>query len=357
MASLTEATKLGDVVKYEPEARVSREKIVLATTLTISLGEVVRRTASGEYTQLVALADEVQTIELTGLAAGVVRLGVTNPNTGDVEWTDELANNASKADIKTELETLDDVASDDIIIGGTDIDAFTMTYSGGIWANKPVALVQVAMGDAATANAHPRIERTTAGGTGETAEVNAVQTVNITGTPTAGDIIVTLEDENGTEQEITTTFDTDLAGTIAAMVVTFDAEFGSGQIVPSGGAWTAILLTFSGDKYSGRAQPLGSTDVSGFTGATAVAHTTTTVGDPGDSADPEKLAIALEAKVTTASTPIVGLVRGPAVVDEQYLNYGAGTKADVKIELKKQGIICRREGEDLSVSRRRVVGG
>lgn len=111
------------------------------------------------------LPNSVHTITSTGLAAGFVRLGFTDPLTGDVHWTDALAESTSGADWETEVETLAAVfGDDDIKITGTDIESgLTITYSGGIWAGREIALVQFWSDTAGTKTAHPVIDRVQGG--------------------------------------------------------------------------------------------------------------------------------------------------------------------------------------------------
>jgi hypothetical protein len=111
------------------------------------------------------LPNAVHTITCTGLAAGTARLGLTDPATGDVHWTDELAFNTSGANWEVEIETLAAVfGDDDIKVTGTDLAAgITLTYSGGVWAGRATPLVQIHLSDDATATAHPVIDEVQGG--------------------------------------------------------------------------------------------------------------------------------------------------------------------------------------------------
>lgn len=111
------------------------------------------------------LPNAVHSITATGLAAGVVRITVTDPDTGDKHQTDELAYNTTGANWETELETLAAViGDDDIKVTGTDIAAgIVLTYSGGIWAGRDIPLVEVWLDAAATATAHVVIDRVAGG--------------------------------------------------------------------------------------------------------------------------------------------------------------------------------------------------
>jgi hypothetical protein len=152
--SYTFATTLGDIAMMDMDI----------TSLTGPVTAVFTQTTAGE---LVAYATPgttcVQTCTNTGLVAGVVRIRLTSPLTGYQYLTAELANNASCADIETAITNA--VGVNCVAVGGTDIDAFTLTFTDGdtTWANMPVPLVQIVPGTAYTVTIGPTVVMTTPG--------------------------------------------------------------------------------------------------------------------------------------------------------------------------------------------------
>ncbi len=85
--------------------------------------------------------------------------------------------------------------------------------------------------------------------------VDEVQTINFTNSP-AGTFRIRATDLNGVEQETQLITYSGTAATLVTNInAALDAVFGSGLIVASGSAVTAIAVTFSGAGYTAVAQP------------------------------------------------------------------------------------------------------
>lgn len=115
------------------------------------------------------------------------------------------------------------------------------------------------------------------------AEVNDVQTVGITGSPT-GTTVLEFTNEAGarvTSDPIASDGDT------AAWQAGVDTCMPSGEVVVSGTAVTAMIFTFSGETVKGKLQPLMGVDISSATSAedATVTHTTKGGWGSGSGAD------------------------------------------------------------------------
>lgn len=163
MASQTEVITIADVVKSEAASQHCREVYVVATSEVLSLGEICFLDSSGELEACGAVVNEVQTIAMGAFTAGTCRLRLTDPVTGETAVTAELTDAMTLANVKTKLEETAIVAVDDIVVGGTDVDAFTLTFSVNNWAGVLVPLVEVVPQSAFDAALFPSVVRTTPG--------------------------------------------------------------------------------------------------------------------------------------------------------------------------------------------------
>lgn len=96
------------------------------------------------------LANAVHT--LTGsIAAGAIRLGFTDPVTGEYELTALIAHDANTAAVQTELDALTICANGDIVFSEATIDSpGIFTYSANNWAGIRVAIPHVVPDDTAS---------------------------------------------------------------------------------------------------------------------------------------------------------------------------------------------------------------
>lgn len=110
--------------------------------------------------------------------------------------------------------------------------------------------------------------------------VDEVQTLNWTNSP-AGTFRIRVTDSSGVVQ---VTQRITYSGTAATLVsninAALDAVLGSGLVVASGSAVTAIALTFSGAGYTGKAQPLVAIDGDALTAGDVDVTRTTAGGTP-----------------------------------------------------------------------------
>lgn len=344
MSTLTEGKVVGDIILQERELNGSREELLMDESQTLVLGTVCRDGAGGRKVALTAKTNEVHTVTFTGLAAGVVMIGITHPVTGTVSWTDELAHAATKADIKTELETMANVDADDIIVGGTDIDAFTLTYSGGLWAGRAVPLVRTQMGDAATATASAVIVRTTKGGGAGGAAANEVQdvtwgTVAVPDAATSGSFFITGKDLSGDE---VTTVAVAWNASAATLQAALDTAFGTDGVIGTTHTGADVddgfTLTFSGAGYAGVDQDPITVDVTTTplvltTLAVAYALVEGTKGRPGGTQEANSICIKAATTVGSALTTKTVFLTNTAVVNLDQLDFGDGDKDDAIREL------------------------
>ncbi len=256
MSTLTEGKVVGDVVLHERDANGSREELLVDQGQTLVIGTVVRDGDAGRKVALGTLLNEVQRVINVGtaMAAGTFRIALTHPDSGQVFHTAEMAHDASTADIETAIELLGgaaDIADDDIKITGTDVDDFTVTFSGGRWAGKAIAPILVHTADDATAGTRYEVREVVIGGSLGGTIVNEIQTATWNDTATGGTFTVRARDAWGVLQTTgTIAYDaTDAVGQTA-----LDEAFGSGRIAFTSLSTTVLVLTWSGPGMAGRNQ-------------------------------------------------------------------------------------------------------
>lgn len=113
------------------------------------------------------------------------------------------------------------------------------------------------------------------------AAVDAVQTIAITGTLTAGSYTLAFVGPTGT---IINTGLIAYNASLANVNTALDAALGSSQVVATGTVHTAMVMTFSGSLYAGRPQAMIDLDASDLTGMEDSDIAQTTVGGQGEQA-------------------------------------------------------------------------
>lgn len=334
MTLQTETVRIHDIVKWEEDARYSREDLLVDESQTLVMGEVCRAGVGGRKVTLATAVNEVQTIGITGtLTAGTFTLTFIDLN-GASKETDPIAYNASTAGVQTGIDTA--LGGSICVASGTAITAMVMTFSGIGYAGLPQTLI-VVDGSDLSGEEDITVAPTTPGGSG-VGPANEVQLIAIVGTLTAGNYTIKLPDEDGDIQTITVEYDDDTAAVQAVL----DTAFGSDAIVAGGTVHTAQTLTFSGVGFNRRPQPMAILDVSNLTGDTSDAVTETTAGGPGGTGKADS--VCLKA-VTTASaaktTRSLFLVRN-AIVHRDKLTVTAGAvEVDAVDALAAVGILAR----------------
>lgn len=334
MALETETTRIHDIVKWEEDARYSREDLLVDESQTLVMGEVCRAGAGGRKVTVATAVNEVQTIGITGtLTAGTFTLTFIDLN-GASKETDPIAYNASTAGVQTGIDTA--LGASICVASGTAITAMVMTFSGIGYAGLPQALI-VVDGSDLSGEEDITVTPTTPGGSG-VGPANEVQLIAIVGTLTAGSYTLTLPDEDGDLQTITVLYDDDTAAVQAVL----DTAFGSDAIVAGGTVHTAQTLTFSGIGFNRRSQPMGILDVSGLTGDTSAAITETTAGGPGGEGKADSICIKALTTASGAKTTKTLFVVRNAIVHRNRLVVTAGAvEQDMIDQLAEAGIIAR----------------
>lgn len=157
-ATFTFATTLGNVPLITADTSLLTDTAVVVTDL------VIAETTPGELGAVATTGVTcVQNVVITNLAAGAVRIRLTHPTTGVTYTTGPLAHAATLADIETEITAT--IGVNAVLVSGTDIDAFAMTFddTDHTWSNLPVPLAEIIPDTAATATARPSVTMTTAG--------------------------------------------------------------------------------------------------------------------------------------------------------------------------------------------------
>lgn len=161
MATLTEKTKIGDVIKEEFGSNYCRDEMVVKASQTLVVGEIVHNNSSGQIESAKSSADEVQTIGITGtLTAGDFTLTFVEPVTLNRLTSDSIAYNANTAAIQTAINNA--LGASKVTVGGTAITAMTFTFDGGAYQEISHPLIDVDASDL-TGNEDIKVERTTEG--------------------------------------------------------------------------------------------------------------------------------------------------------------------------------------------------
>ena len=336
--SITEAKRAGDILRWEQGGNRSREKAVIATSQTLSFGQVVKKTSAGQIAALgTGLADDVQTIGITGtLSAGSFTLGFTTPDDKTI-WTDPIAYNGNTAAVQAGVDTA--LGGSICVVAGTAITAMTFTFSGTAYSGIEQPLIQINT-QGLTGEEDTTITHTTVGGQGGGGTAtNEVQLMAISGTLTSGTFTVTGRKSDG---ELVTTGTVAYNGNTAALQAVLDTAFGTNQIIAGGTAITAATFTFSGDEYAGWDVDQFTVDAELCVGKTSTSFTTTTQGGPAGSGD--AYGVMLEAVTTTSATAETVIAARECTVDEDEVVYTPGNRRDAMKDLEARGFLFQREG-------------
>jgi hypothetical protein len=348
MASSTEPTVLGDILKNEASFDGSRRTLLVDESQALSIGSVCTKGASGRMKAMGAGVNEVQLIGITGtLSAGTFTLGIPQVD-GGIVWTDPIAYNANTAGIQTGVDTTPNGSG--IVVGGTAITAMTFTFSGATHSGQGWSLIQVNT-QGLTGEEDISITRTTAGGR-QVGATDEVQTCTCVGTPDSGTFTLSVPHWNGTT---VTTAAIAYNANAATIETAIDTAFALVTPAPAAGSISVsgtdlgtddIVLTYDGEEYEGRNWPLATVDAALLLDGAVVCTATfaeTTKGGPATGGAAE--GICLQAITTEASeltTEAVFLVRN-ATVDRNQLNFHSGNEIDCVAQLEALGISCLEE--------------
>lgn len=340
-SSITAAKTAGDVLRWEQGGQRSREKVVVATSQTLSFGQVVKKTSAGEIAAMgTGLVDDVQTLGITGsLSAGTFTLGFTTPD-GKTIWTDPIAYNAITSAIQTGIDTA--LGASICVASGTAITASALTFSGTAYSGIEQPLVQINT-QGMTGLEDTTITHTTVGGQGGGGTAtDEVQLMAIAGTLTSGTFTITGRKSNGVSA---TTATIAYDAITSAIQSALDTTFGTNQIIAGGTAITASTLTFSGDEYEGWDVDVFTVNAALAVGMTSATITVTTEGGPAGFGD--AYGIMLEAVTTTGSTDETVIAARECTVDEDEVVYTPGNRRDAMKDLEARGFLFQREGNAL----------
>lgn len=219
----------------------------------------------------------VQTETLgVGVDGGTLRIAITNPITGEAHFTDPLAWNATAAVRQAALEALPNVEVNDVIVSGSAGGPYTYTFSGGNYAGRPVADLEIETFNlkigSVSGGGTDVILTTTAGVSGSK---NEVQTETVTAT--GGTRTLTITNPNTGEAQTTGAIAYNAnAATIQAALEGL-SNVAVGDVVVSGTG--PYLYTFGGN-YAGKNIAAIVVGVGSLTGGTStVAETTAGVDD------------------------------------------------------------------------------
>lgn len=111
---------------YPERARIDAAR--LGPSLTLSKGTVLGKKTSDKKLYAYAQVNDVQTVAIAGtLSAGTGRIGLIKSD-GSYVKTTSLAYNASTSAIATAINAV--LGASAVAVGGTDMSAFTITFSG-----------------------------------------------------------------------------------------------------------------------------------------------------------------------------------------------------------------------------------
>jgi len=341
MATLTEATRVADLVKHEPDKYAGRDTPFVDQSQALTIGEIVRRGASGRVVAYAAAANEKQQCLVTGADGGTFIITVTLASGARVA-TDPIAHNANAAGILTGLDTAFTGGDVEISAGTTPAD-FTVHWIGEDYVGRLQPLLELDISALTTAE-DATVLRTQTGGWGGAA-VNEVHTCTQDELGTAGTFTITVDHWDGTR---VTTADIAYNATLAQTQTALDLLTGTiPQITIAGEIDTDadLVFTYDGSMYRGRnIKTLVSIDVSSLTTTTTSTAVETTKGGPGGEEAPH--GICLKDVITAGgayTTRGLFLTGGPAVVDVAKLDFGSGIRLDIIEGLRKLGITCRDE--------------
>ena len=335
MATQTEANYPGDIVKEEAPQLRSRDSVYVDQSQTLVVGTVCKTGTNGRKIALGSPADEVQTISIAGtLTAGSYTLGIKTP-AGVVEHVVVPYDAANNAAIQALLDTA--LGTNAVVVTGTLRTANIFTFSGIDYSEKPQPLIELDAG-AATGVTSADVVRTTGGGQGTYAAVDAVQTIGITGTLTAGTFTITLQDKTGTAK---TTAAIAYNANNAAIQSALDTLLGTNAVVVGGTAITANTLTFSGEGYEGLPQQIVTIDTSGLTGATGYTAVHTTRGTPASEGGADSVCLNAVTTGSGETTTKGAFVVRDAVLSAEDLVFGSANKQEAIKALATHNIIVR----------------
>lgn len=342
MASDTEAARIQDVVKFEPDKDAGRQELLVGASQTLTIGELVRKGASGRMIAYAAPVNEKQQFKITGtVAAGTFTLEFIDKD-GIRATTDPFAEDGNNAAIQTACDSV--LGAGAVDLTGTTIADIIIEWIGEDYAGRPQELVTL-NGEGATGVEDITVERTQTGGWGGAA-ASEVQTATQSAVATgSGTWTITFDHWDGTSE---TTAAIEWDASLVQIQAAVDLLTGDTSQITVAGEMdqdVAIVFTYDGSMYEDRdIENLFSIDISGLTGPATSTVVQTTKGGPGGSQTVGGITLR---DVTTAggvlTTEGLFLTRGPAVVDVDKLDFGSSIRLDVIDELQALGIMVRPE--------------
>lgn len=344
MASDTEATRVADVVKQEPDGYAAREVKLVDENQTLTIGEVVRKGAAGRMVAMAARANEKQSVVMAGtLTSGFFTITAVLSN-GVRATSDPIAHDANAAALLAGLDTI--FTSGDVeISAGTTPAAFTVHWIGEDYALNTQPLMDIDIEDM-VGGTTCTVTRSQVGGGGTAVAANEVHTVTLDALAiTSGTFTITVDHWNGSR---VTTAAIAYNANIATCQAALDLVTGSTSQITMVGVPSAdlsITFTYDGSMYAGRKiENLVTYNIGTTLGTTLATSVRTTQGGSAGETAPYGICIR---DVTTGAgvytTEGLFLTRGPAVVDWDKLDFGSGIELDIVEGLRQLGIQCRRE--------------
>lgn len=342
MASDTEATRIQDVVKFEPDMNAGRQELLVGASQTLTVGELVRKGASGRMIAYAAAANEKQQVKVTGSVSGGTYTLTFIDKDGLRVTTDPWAYNGDNAAMQSAMDSA--LGAGAVDLTGTTAADVVIEWIGEDYAGRTQALV-VLDHEGATSIEDITIERTQTGGWGGAA-ANEVQTATQSAVATSsGTWTITFDHWDGTSE---TTAAIEWDASLAQIQAAVDLLTGTTSQITVAGEMDQdvdIVFTYDGSMYEGRdIVNLFSIDISGLTGPATSTVVQTTKGGPGGSQGVGGITLK---DVTTAggvlTTKGLFLTRGPAIVDVDQLDFGLSIRIDVIDELQALGIMVRDE--------------
>jgi hypothetical protein len=210
----------------------------------------------------------VQTLDFVdNTGSGTFTIAVEGVTTGAITYNATAATLVSN--INAALNTA--FGPSEIVATGSAITAIALTFSGGSYAQRPIALV--ALGTTGLTNVTVTATITTAGvRPAEVAGVNAVQALDVVDSTGSGTFSLTIEGTTTAAITYSATAATLVSNINTALTNTYGA--GNGPVA-SGASLAAIILTYSGINFENRPVGLVVVNPITLTGATFTPSTTT----------------------------------------------------------------------------------
>lgn len=344
--SIVENKNISDVIINEGDPDFTRDVKVVLDGQTLEMGYVCYADNNGKMKRIAAETgvNEVQTNTFSAaMTAGILDITVFAPDGTPlavaVPWNTDWA--GTMADWNTAMTAAATAwyggASAGAVMTGT-ATAQVLTFSGNGFAKLAIPELAVADVSGTTGPTSSSIVQTTAGGP---AAVNEVQTTTLNAAMTAGVLKYTVYMSDGASLIVAVDWDTDWATTMAAWNVEMTrlATIWNGGVASVGavmtGTATAQVLTFSGVGVAGQPIPkIAAVDITGMTGPASVSSAVrTTTGVAADTYDVAGICLENDVAPSGADGSAVFLVRGPATVKREGLNYNSLGEATIKSQL------------------------